>query len=118
LAFESGQSLAVYRDQTDIFFEDPLKYLTTRFPSTVDLSFPPSPYPSVIPGETEKTHSEISLWRHEWPKYLVMFGSLTERYGIVNLLTEKGYGEVLRISNGWEEDDKRKGGVRVWRHQS
>jgi len=55
-------------------------------------------------------------WRHEWPKYLVMFGALLSESGILPLLQERGYHEVWKGGREWEGEGKRKGGVRVWQH--
>jgi GPI mannosyltransferase 3 len=99
-----------YRDQTDVFYDSPIKYLSERFPSQVNLSFPLSPSPSSIPGQT----TPIIDWKHEWPKYLVVFGALLNERGVGYLLMhEMGYVEVWRAGNGIEEDRRRRGGVRV-----
>ncbi|KAJ8079143.1 glycosylphosphatidylinositol anchor biosynthesis [Marasmius tenuissimus] len=107
-----NQNISTYQDQTTIFFANPYRYLTERFPSEVDPSFPISPYPASVPGRS----SDDRLWRYEWPLHLVFFGSLLEQGGIQELLETKGYREVWRAGRSWEGDgDERKGGVRVWR---
>lgn len=60
-------------------------------------------------------------WKHTWPQYFVMFGSLLgENNGNVTvraLLVKHQYTRVWRTWNGFEEDEKRRGGVEVWRWQ-
>lgn len=101
-----------YRDQTDVFFEAPALYLRERFPSAVDPTFPPSPFPSSDPRSLAATEH---AWKHEWPRYLVLFGALLEERGVRDVMGEKGYREVWRRGRDWEGEGKRKGGVRVWR---
>ncbi|EPQ57997.1 glycosyltransferase family 22 protein [Gloeophyllum trabeum ATCC 11539] len=101
-----------YRDQTDIFYQSPTGYLKERFPYRVDPTFPPSPFPSSIPGVTRL---DDKSWRHEWPKYLVMFGALSEESEVRTLLLDRGYREVWARNTGWEGDSRRRGGVRVWK---
>ncbi|KAI0647344.1 glycosyltransferase family 22 protein [Trametes meyenii] len=109
-----GQDVAVYKDQTDIFYESPLDYLQTRFPLRVNPAFPPSSHPRSRPGVNMQ---EQHPWRHEWPQNLVFFGALLQQPGVQDLLLALGYGEVWRAEHGWEGDDRRKGGVRVWRYR-
>ncbi|KAI0672934.1 glycosyltransferase family 22 protein [Trametes maxima] len=109
-----GQDVAVYKDQTDIFYESPLDYLKTRFPLRVNPAFPPSSHPRSRPGvDMHEQHP----WRHEWPQNLVFFGALLQQPEVQDLLLALGYGEVWRAEHGWEGDDRRKGGVRVWRYR-
>lgn len=116
-----------YKDQTDIFFDSPIKYMQSHFPPHVDTSFPPSPFPSSVPDAsfvsnitTIEQHGESwdMGWRHEWPKYVVMFGGLLQEPGMVHLFQELGYHEIWKGGWLWEGDEKRKGGVRVWKHDS
>lgn len=116
---------ARYRDQTDLFFESPIGYVLSHFPSQVDPSFPPSPFPSSVPdasfvsilGEIESRNSSWDMgWRHEWPKYIVMFGALLQEPGMLSLLQEKGYREIWKGGREWDGDERRKGGVRVWEY--
>ncbi|KAI8989716.1 glycosyltransferase family 22 protein [Trametes punicea] len=108
-----GQDVTTYKDQTDVFYESPLQYLTTRFPEQVAATFPPSPLPRFMPGLDT---GELYPWRHEWPQNLVFFGALLETPGVRQLLLDLGYNEVWKAEYGWEGDDRRKGGVRVWRY--
>ncbi|KNZ79328.1 GPI mannosyltransferase 3 [Termitomyces sp. J132] len=107
-----GQDLSTYHDQTDVFFASPVEYLQTRFPSHVDPSFPPSPFPTSIPGAP---HTNDYPWIHEWPRHLVFFGALLEHEEVRNMLEAKGYREVWKRGKMWEGEGRRKGGVRVWR---
>ncbi|KAF5380866.1 hypothetical protein D9615_004140 [Tricholomella constricta] len=107
-----NQNLPTYRDQTDVFFHSPVEYLQSRFPAHVNLSFPLSPFPSSISGAPAP---DGYPWAHEWPRYLVFFGTLLEEEGVQNLLEAKGYGEVWRKGRSWEGEGLRKGGVRVWK---
>ncbi|KAE9394099.1 glycosyltransferase family 22 protein, partial [Gymnopus androsaceus JB14] len=110
----NNQNLSTYRHQTTIFFADPHQYLVDRFPSVVNPAFPKSSYPASTPGRDVSDDA----WRHEWPRYLVLFGALLEEPGVKDHLTRKGYEEVWRRGRSWEGDsDERKGGVRVWKWQ-
>jgi len=108
-----NENLASYRDQTDVFYHSPQAYLRHHFPAKVDLSFPPSPFPKSIPGVLEQGDD---VWEHRWPKYIVLFGVLLHEDGVRNLLKERGYSEVWKRGRSWEGDERRKGGVRVWKH--
>ena len=114
----SGLDLTTYKDQTDIFYASPLAYLEQNFRTSVDSSFPPSPYPSTSPGSPPPPHNR---WDHAWPSHLVFFGVLIEDErehekgdGVGKYLKEMGYREIWRMGNGFEEDWRRRGGVRVW----
>jgi len=110
----NNQNLSTYRHQTTIFFADPHQYLVDRFPPVVNPAFPKSPYPASTPGRDVSDDA----WRHEWPRYLVLFGALLEEPGVKDHLTRKGYEEVWRRGRSWEGDsDERKGGARVWKWQ-
>lgn len=117
-----GQDINEYKDQTDVFYESPLEYLETRFPPDVDLTFPPSGYPSSPPGlpkkqvtgEEEAHVEERGRWKHEWPEYLVMFGRLLDTPGIREYLTKTmRYKIVWRAGYGFDEEQNRSGGVFV-----
>ena len=117
-----GQDIDEYKGQTDVFYESPLNYLKTRFPPDVDLTFPPSSYPSSPPGlpETPTTGGEETgtgesgKWKHEWPEYLVMFGHLLDSPGIHGYLTgTMRYKIVWREGYGLGEELERSGGVFV-----
>jgi phosphatidylinositol glycan class B len=110
--------LTSYRDQTDVFYESPYHYFHHYFPSDVDPSFPPSSWPTSIPGEAvSSSHGPLPAfpWAHEWPQYLVLFGALLKENGVRKTLEEKGYKEVWRKGREWEGEGNRKGGVRVWK---
>ncbi|KAG8760728.1 glycosylphosphatidylinositol anchor biosynthesis [Serendipita sp. 396] len=124
-----------YVDQTAAFYVSPLVYLQQYFPSTVDSSFPPSLHPTTIPGSpvpllrpmsrrtTGSSYAHIDEWQHSWPKHLVMFGVLAQKedtkgQSVKQFLQEKGYDRVWRTWNGFEEDEKRRGGVEVWKWSS
>jgi hypothetical protein len=110
---DSVQNLTAYRDQTDIFFESPLDYIERRFPPTVNTLFPPSPFPTSVPGLVQ---DRVDEWEHEWPRHLVLFGVLLEEEGVQPLLEEKGYRQVWKAGQGWADNARRSGGVRVWRY--
>jgi hypothetical protein len=59
-------------------------------------------------------------WQHEWPEHLVMFGALLRDFDgyIEGRLRFLGYRRVWKTFNGFEEDEKRRGGVEVWRWNS
>ncbi|PFH54143.1 glycosyltransferase family 22 protein [Amanita thiersii Skay4041] len=111
-----GQNLTEYRDQTDVFYDSPLDYLQNYFPPSVDPSFPTSPYPVTAPGSVaERSGDGRYPWRHEWPTYLMCFGTLLKEPGIELLFKSMNYREVWRGGRSWEGDDKRKGSVRIWK---
>ncbi|GJJ12569.1 hypothetical protein Clacol_006812 [Clathrus columnatus] len=105
------QDLETYKDQSDIFYESPLAYLRARFPSTVDHTFPPSPFPTSLPGAIDAIDEQ---WKHTWPSHLVFFGALLDHEGVGALLEERGYQETWSAWNGWEQDPRRKAGIKVW----
>jgi len=104
-----GQNLTTYRDQTRVFYDDPLAYLTQRFPSSVDPSFPRSPRPSSEPGDSLRED-----WEHTWPSHLAFFGALLDEYRVQSMLVRRGYFQSWISSNGWEEDRRRRVGIQVW----
>ncbi|KIJ35747.1 glycosyltransferase family 22 protein [Sphaerobolus stellatus SS14] len=108
-----GENLSTYKDQSDVFYDSPLRYLKTRFPKSVDPQFLPSPFPSSIPGATDTGRD----WEHTWPSHLILFGALLEIDGVRPLLEDLGYTEDWHGWNGWEQDHRRRGGVRIWRWQ-
>ncbi|KAF8077743.1 glycosyltransferase family 22 protein [Lyophyllum atratum] len=107
-----GQNLTTYHDQTDVFFQSPLDYLQSRFPTRVNPTFPSSPFPTSIPGDAAPSGYP---WAHEWPRYLAFFGALLEEEGVRTLLEAKGYREVWKKGRTWEGEGQRKGGVMVWK---
>lgn len=116
-----------YRDQTEVFFQLPYLYLQRHFPTEVNASFPTSPFPTSIPGAplpvppvhlsseelSEAVYEKLYPWKHEWPKYLILFGALLKEEGVEPLLTRRGYVKVWRKGLDWEGEGKRTGGVRV-----
>lgn len=109
--------MTTYKDQTDIFYDSPITYLQRYFLAEVDTTFPPSPFPSSIPGTVvQLADGDIGPWKHAWPRFLVMFGALLQDQGVKALLETKGYGEVWSAGWEWEGEGKRKGGVKVWKH--
>ncbi|KDN51930.1 hypothetical protein RSAG8_00481, partial [Rhizoctonia solani AG-8 WAC10335] len=108
-----------YISQTDVFFETPgpIRYLDRYFPPSVDSTFPPSPEPFTIPGSSPPTQG----WNHTWPSHFIMFGALENmalsaeiQDTVGQRLRRMGYEVIWRVSNGWEEDERRRGGVVVW----
>ena len=99
-----------------MFFDSPISYLHTYFPPEVNTSFPLSPYPTTAPGTlVEPLFDGRYPWRHEWPTYLLFFGCLLEQTGVEKMFIEQGYTQVWARGRHWEGDDKRKGGVRIWK---
>jgi GPI mannosyltransferase 3 len=81
----------------------------------VDPSFPRSPHPCNPPGQSENKVE----WEHSWPSHFVIFGALIddntfEGRSVRGVLEDKGYREIWMARNGFEEDDRRRGGVRLW----
>lgn len=93
-----------------VFFTAPVKYLQTRFPAQVDPDFPRSLRPFTTPGTLNRSQD----WSHEWPQYIVMFGALLREAGVREFLVEKGYTIVWDEEYGWDGDESRQGGVKVW----
>lgn len=113
----SVKNTIAYKDQTDIFYEAPDAYLRTNFPSRVDASFPPSPFPASNPGTViEAEDGSTGPWRYEWPELLVMFSVLLENQGVRSQLEAKGYGELKSIGWNWEGEGKRRGSVKIWKY--
>ncbi|KDQ18048.1 glycosyltransferase family 22 protein [Botryobasidium botryosum FD-172 SS1] len=110
----NGQDLATYEDQTKVFYSAPITYLTDRFPETIDSTFPTLAPPSDIEVAGD--------WTHSWPSHFVMFGALlgqTENgVSVMELLKDRGYVQDWKVGNGWEEDEKRRGGVQIWKWAS
>ncbi|KAF8744378.1 Alg9-like mannosyltransferase family, partial [Rhizoctonia solani] len=108
-----------YTSQTDVFFETlgPIRYLDQYFPPSVDPTFPPSREPFTKPGNPPP----VQGWNHTWPSHFIMFGALENLSSsseiqdtVKHKLRGLGYDVVWRIGNGWEEDERRRGGVVVW----
>lgn len=79
----------------------------------VDPAFPPSPYPTTKPGSS----IVVDQWDHRWPSHLIFFGALVQgKEGelVQEYLENLGYREVWSVGNGFEEDWRRKGGVKAW----
>ncbi|GAA5847198.1 hypothetical protein JCM3766R1_001831 [Sporobolomyces carnicolor] len=98
----SGQPQDVYLDQSDHFYESPSTYFLSRFPRSVDPTFPPSlvssspdpfiPVPST-PSKPARSTSTIDKARRRlvedrfdlgwtysaWPSHLVVFEHLLDR---------------------------------------
>ncbi|TDL27414.1 glycosyltransferase family 22 protein [Rickenella mellea] len=100
----AGEELSDYRDQSDIFYDSPAAYLREHFPKSVNFSFPPA---------VNATRRSSITWNHEWPSHIVLFGALLDE-SILYILHDRGYRETWAQWNGWEEDWRRRGGVRVW----
>lgn len=105
---DRGEDITTYRDQTRVFFDAPAAYLRDRFPRRVNTTFPPAPRATTPPGQAP------IVWQHTWPSHLVFFGALLGEDSVEAVLTEKGYRPTRRFRNGWEEDEKRRGDVRLW----
>lgn len=110
-----GIDAAHYRDQTDVFFSDPVHYLETRFPPHVDPRFPPMRQRDFQPSGAPNDLG----WRHPWPSHLVLFASLLERRAhartVRDVLAARGYVEQKRLWNALAHPDaERRGDVVVW----
>lgn len=116
-----------YWDQSDFFFADPLQYMHTRFPSTVDPSFPAMERSHFsVPWTTGPPHAHAAYdlgWAHPWPSHLVMFSNLLETrnctMSMAELLIAQGYRETARLWNSlFHPEGHRRGSVVVWSHYS
>lgn len=61
----------------------------------------------------------MGKWKHTWPRRLVMFSVLPsyqegDHPSVGTFLQSLGYHKVWWTWNGFEEDEKRRGGVEVW----
>ena len=119
--------LSDYWDQSDFFFADPLQYMHSRFPATVDPSFPAMDRSKfIVPLTTglPRAHAAYDLgWAHPWPSHFVMFSNLlktgNETMSIAELLTAQGYRETARLWNSvFHPEEHRRGNVVVWSHYS
>ncbi|BGP26829.1 dol-P-Man alpha-mannosyltransferase, glycosyltransferase family 22 protein [Rhodotorula toruloides] len=109
-----AQDSSTYQDETDLFYASPCEFLSTRFPSHVDPSFPSFTPSSDLEGA------------YTWPRRLVLFSSLLSQpcphsspvpSTVEGLLIEKGYEREWSAWNtlgGWHEDSRRRGRVEVW----
>ena len=105
---------APYWDQSDYFFHDPVTYLRTRFPPTVDPTFPPMSRTSFAP----KVGHDLG-WRHPWPSHLVVFSSLLANTSVSDLFYAQGYRPTKRWWNSlFHPDTHRRGDVVVLTHYS
>ncbi|KAI5827158.1 glycosyltransferase family 22 protein [Schizophyllum commune Tattone D] len=116
----SPEAAASYKDQTTVFFDSPRQYLAERFPADVNASFPPSPKPFTPPTSAGDVSQD---WRHEYPRYLVLYGALLQHGGVRPLLHRQGYREIWSSGEHWWQgsigpDEERRGGIRVWRWES
>lgn len=113
-----GQNLSEYHDQTDVFYHSPNQYLKKNFPEEVDRSFPPSPKATTKPGSKDLFDDK---WEHRWPSHLAFFGALLNDINggraVEATLRRLGYTEVWSGKSSFDEDWRRRGGVRVWKWQ-
>lgn len=108
--YDRGQNVSNYRDQSDFFYDDPLSYLHTRFPPSVDPSFPPSPSPA---SYLLVKNYDLG-WKHTWPSHIVLFEALLPQ--VKEVLEDRGYRQEKRIWNShWHEDERRRGDVIILR---
>ncbi|KIP12253.1 glycosyltransferase family 22 protein [Phlebiopsis gigantea 11061_1 CR5-6] len=109
-----GETIRDYKDQTDVFYDSPIRYLQDRFPAAVNPQFPPSPKPYSKPGEATRdiTHD----WQHEWPEYIVVFGALLHEPGVDGLLKNLGFRVAWKDEYGWEGDARRREGIVVLKY--
>ncbi|KAF8319286.1 hypothetical protein DL93DRAFT_2053664 [Clavulina sp. PMI_390] len=123
------EDLSTYKDQTKIFYDDPIRYFATFFPPTVNPSFPPSPRPITPPGRASPSLNSAyashglghgrEAWEHEWPQFFVLYDVLLPIRGgqsVEELLVRMGYGQVWRSGwNGIEGDERKRGEVLMWK---
>jgi len=62
-------------------------------------------------------------WKHTWPSHFVIFGALVdnstfEGRSVRAILDSKGYYEAWMDGNGYEEDERKRGGVRLWAYSA
>ncbi|KAM0750250.1 hypothetical protein T439DRAFT_302200 [Meredithblackwellia eburnea MCA 4105] len=116
-----GQNPKTYKDQSDFFYDSPSQYLNTRFPSSVDLSFPASPL-----NRNLRLQSSNDLgWTHSWPSHIVLYSTLLrvekeeEGLKVEEILRSQGYGLWRKVWNShWHEDGRRRGDLLIWRHEA
>lgn len=46
-----------------------------------------------------------------------MFGVLLEKPGVRDFVTDKGYMVIWEEEHGWDGDENRQGGVKVWKYE-
>ncbi|OQE22402.1 hypothetical protein PENSTE_c010G08826 [Penicillium steckii] len=97
---------AVYRDEADQFYDDPVSFLRDNMAGGLrHLPRKPS-YNSATGLSPSKT-------QHEWPDYLIFFQQLEPT--MKNLLRGSFYGECWRTFNtDWHDDWRRQGDIIVW----
>jgi GPI mannosyltransferase 3 len=101
-----------YKDQSDVFYESPHAYLLRYFPPVVNHTFPPSRLPRTMAGQIGDVE-----WEHEWPLYLVMYGSLVESRGVKDLILDRGYINVWEGGSGLGEE-RRQGKMIIWKYRN
>ncbi|KNZ59406.1 hypothetical protein VP01_173g9 [Puccinia sorghi] len=85
-----------YQDESDVFYEDPVRFLRGRFPAKVDAGYPP----------TDK-----SVESYQWPSHLVLFEVLWSNPPVRDIFLNHGYRVVWNATNGrWHDDPLRRGG--------
>ncbi|WVQ71180.1 hypothetical protein IAR50_000705 [Cryptococcus sp. DSM 104548] len=117
-----GVDASTYHTEQELFYDNPVGYLSSTFPA------PPSP----------STLTTLTTY----PSHIILFGELLSRSGPVPLdgkgdgkadpelqdkqstvkqaLEKLGYGQVWEGWNGFDlaqDEDERKGGVRVWKKE-
>lgn len=111
-----GQNATIYKDQTTVFYDDPVKYLQNRFPAEVDPRFPPSPLPVAI-------RYNSTDWKHTWPSHIVVFEDLlntaSSTGSILGVLQKHQYHQVHSFWNShFQDDDRRRGRIVVFEWKS
>lgn len=103
------QTDAHHWTQQDLFYDHPVSYVLEVFP------YPPVPLGAV--GESTSTP--------EMPSHVLLFGEVLQRtetssVTVRQALITRGYQEIDDLWNGFDfaqDDERRRGGVRVWAHQ-
>lgn len=90
-------NISLYKDESDIFYEDPVKFIKTKFPpiSQIDVK-------------------AKGLYPMSWPSHLIFFGALQEQIDEA-LEGSEAYLECARFFNShFHEDWRRRGDVVVY----
>lgn len=109
-----GETSKEHRDQSDYFYDNPMKYMSLYFPSSVDPKFPPSRPWSRDAAQLWKEGTATDKAVHAWTSHIVVFDALLTGAGygsqVGGYLASKGYREEKRIWNSLFHDDPRRRG--------
>ncbi|PWN25469.1 hypothetical protein BDZ90DRAFT_233922 [Jaminaea rosea] len=122
----AGEDVEGYMDESDFFYEDPVRWLRIYLPGEASIDSAGSTATrwdrDVHPALWQSPiHAQVPA--HHWPSHIALFDALLQhpKYGreVQILLARKGYVERTRLWNSLVHDDERRRGyIVVLRHES